>query len=206
MALLRPRHTLLPPTLLALLDRSAEILSGLGEGYEECLRGLGALRGRLEQGRLHLPVLGQFRRGKSTLLNALLGEPVLPTSVGPVTAIPPLVFSGEVTALVVHVDEGLPPVVAAPGEPLPRFLDRFVTEGANPKNRPGVSHVEVWHLAPILRAGVVLIATPGIGSTFRHNTEATRPCSSSPPIRRSPRKRSPSSERCGRRYVVCSSC
>jgi SpoVK/Ycf46/Vps4 family AAA+-type ATPase len=48
-----------------------------------------------------------------------------------------------------------------------------VTETGNPKNRLGVSQVEIFHPAPILRHGVVLIDTPGIGSTLRHNTEAT---------------------------------
>jgi hypothetical protein len=48
----------------------------------------------------------------------------------------------------------------------------FVTEDANPKNEKGVLQVEITHPAAILR-DVVLIDTPGIGSTYRHNTEAT---------------------------------
>jgi hypothetical protein len=42
-----------------------------------------------------LAVLGQFKRGKSTLLNALLGEPLLPTSVVPLTAIPTFLRAGR---------------------------------------------------------------------------------------------------------------
>ena len=49
----------------------------------------------------------------------------------------------------------------------------FVTEEGNPKNRLGVMQVEILHPAPILEHGVVLIDTPGIGSTFTHNTEST---------------------------------
>jgi DNA phosphorothioation-dependent restriction protein DptG len=48
-----------------------------------------------------------------------------------------------------------------------------VTEGGNPKNRLGVTEVDVVLPAPILSKGVVLIDTPGIGSTYRHNTQAT---------------------------------
>ena len=62
---------------------------------------------------------------------------------------------------------------AANAEELDEFLSQYVAEEANPANRLGVSHVEVFHPASILRAGVVLIDTPGIGSTHRHNTEAT---------------------------------
>ncbi len=53
------------------------------------------------------------------------------------------------------------------------FLEEYVTEAANPGNRLGINHVEVASPAEILSRGVVLIDTPGIGSTFRHNTEAT---------------------------------
>ena len=42
-------------------------------------------------------VLGQFKRGKSTLLNALLGVPLLPTGVTPVTAIPTFIKAGTKT-------------------------------------------------------------------------------------------------------------
>ena len=41
----------------------------------------------LERGELWIVVVGQFKRGKSTLLNALLGEAVLPTGVVPVTSV-----------------------------------------------------------------------------------------------------------------------
>ena len=49
----------------------------------------------------------------------------------------------------------------------------FVTEEGNPKNRLGVEEVEILHPAPILQHGVVLIDTPGVGSTFTHNTRST---------------------------------
>ena len=55
---------------------------------------------------------------------------------------------------------------------LNKHLMEFVTEASNPRNEKGVSHVEVTHPAPIL-LDVVLIDTPGIGSTYRHNTEMT---------------------------------
>ena len=52
------------------------------------------------------------------------------------------------------------------------LLREFVTEEENPGNGKCVLHVEITHPAPVLR-DVVLIDTPGIGSTYRHNTEAT---------------------------------
>jgi hypothetical protein len=52
------------------------------------LQRLDSLRQRIAANRFHLALLGQFKRGKSTLLNALLGADVLPTGVIPVTGIP----------------------------------------------------------------------------------------------------------------------
>ena len=48
-----------------------------------------------------------------------------------------------------------------------------MTEKENPRNRLGVVSVEVEYPSALLQAGVVLIDTPGIGSTFHHNTEVT---------------------------------
>ena len=135
---------------------------------------LDELEKRLSQGRFHLAVLGQVKRGKSTLLNALLGEDVLPTSVIPLTAIPTFIQYGEKRLLRVRYNDNRPDTKLK-GEPtqwLNKQLMGFVTEDANPRNEKGVLQVEITHPAEILR-DVVLIDTPGIGSTYRHNTEAT---------------------------------
>jgi hypothetical protein len=58
------------------------------------------LRSRLLEQRLQIAVLGQFKRGKSTLLNAILGEPVLPTGVVPLTAVPTFIRWGH--AIIAH--------------------------------------------------------------------------------------------------------
>jgi GTPase SAR1 family protein len=163
------------PDLFGLLSAAVQCLERLGGGYEHLAVQLENLRERLAQGRFHLAVLGQFKRGKSTLLNALLGEAVLPTAVVPLTAAPTFIRPGQTPAARVHFQDERPPEgsKADNAEELARFLGGFVTETGNPKNKLGVAYVEVFHPAAILGKGVVLIDTPGIGSTFRHNTEAT---------------------------------
>lgn len=157
------------------LSHAVRQIEGLGEAYAVSLRQLGDLRERLVRGRFHLAVLGQFKRGKSTLLNALLGDAVLPTAVVPLTAIPTFLRPGSrLEARVEFQDNREAEVFSGKNvEDLHAFLARFVTEEGNPKNKLGVLQVEVVHPASILAKGVVLIDTPGIGSTFRHNTEAT---------------------------------
>lgn len=156
------------------LARLAELLVRLGpEGAPE-RAALAELQARLRNKRFHLAVLGQFKRGKSTLLNALLGEDVLPASVVPLTAIPTFLVSGPERRVIVHFADGRTEERVPDGGEggLLSLLSGYVTEEANPHNRLGLSHVEVRHPSPLL-AGVTLIDTPGIGSTLRHNTEAT---------------------------------
>ncbi len=161
--------------LSLLLKHTSSLVDGVGPVFTSQAQSLRDLLGRLREQRFHLAVLGQFKRGKSTLLNALLGEDVLPASVIPLTAIPTFVHAGNErhARVVFSSDNSSIERVAASAKDLNEFLATYVTEEANPANQLGVSRVEVFHPAPILRAGVVLIDTPGIGSTHRHNTEAT---------------------------------
>src|SRR5713101_8280435 len=46
-----------------------------------------ALAERIAEGRFYVACVGQFKRGKSTLLNALIGDPILPAGVAPVTSV-----------------------------------------------------------------------------------------------------------------------
>lgn len=127
-----------------------------------------ALLQRLGEGQLHLAVLGQFKRGKSTLLNALLGAPVLPEGVLPVTAIPTFLYGASQPHLEVFTD-GVPEPQAYSVTELPRF----VAESHNPQNHRGVQRVNLFYPASLLQEGLVLIDTPGIGSTNENNTETT---------------------------------
>ena len=159
----------------SLFERLSSCLGELGPEFARDQQRFAELRKRLDEGRFHLAVLGQFKRGKSTLLNALLGEPLLPTSVVPLTAIPTFLHAGPLRQAKVAYTNGRPgeQVTADEARRIAMFLEKYVTEAANPGNRLGINHVEVASPAEILSRGVVLIDTPGIGSTFRHNTEAT---------------------------------
>jgi len=158
-----------------LLNDAASLVDSINPAFIPQADNLRHLLQRLQEQRFHLAVLGQFKRGKSTLLNALLGEEALPVSVIPLTAIPTFIRAGDQRHARVIFNNGSSSIerAAANAEDLNDFLAQYVTEEANPANRLGVSQVEVLHPAPILREGVVLIDTPGIGSTHRHNTEAT---------------------------------
>jgi GTPase Era involved in 16S rRNA processing len=133
-----------------------------------------SLRERLEHQRFQLAVLGQFKRGKSTFINALLGAPLLPIAVVPLTAVPVFISWRSLPLVQVHYADRRPDEELSSDEPhaIRDFLFKFVSEEANPTNRLGVDRVDLFHPAAILANGLVLIDTPGVGSTFRHNTEA----------------------------------
>ncbi len=119
----------------------------------------------LEQNILRVVALGQFKRGKSTLLNALLGVRLLPTGATPVTSISTLVRWAPNPSLTVRYMRGESEQVAI--EELPAF----VVEARNPDNILGVDLVEVGYPAAVLEDGLLLVDTPGIGSTDRRATE-----------------------------------
>jgi hypothetical protein len=122
---------------------------------------------RAEEGRFHLAVLGQFKRGKSTLLNALVGTRVLPMGVTPVTSVPTVIRWGPLSARIRRGD--------AEWHSIPiGGLGEYVSEAHNPGNRKGVGAVEVFIPHPLLEHGLCLVDTPGIGSTFEANTLAAR--------------------------------
>jgi GTP-binding protein EngB required for normal cell division len=130
------------------------------------LRACEALSG--ENPPLDVAVLGQFKSGKSSLLNAVLGENVFPVGVLPLTAVITRAVAGpERVVRVTHHDGSVEEVA-------PAQLAEFVTEAGNPGNRRQVAVADVH--TPALRdwPGVRLVDTPGLGSVFAHNTEATR--------------------------------
>lgn len=123
---------------------------------------------RLAAGRFFVACVGQFKRGKSTVLNALVEDRVLPAGVTPVTSAVTILRHGAEPRATVFYAAGVSEDIAVDDVPL------YVTEEHNHENTRGVAAVEVFLPAPILASGLCLVDTPGIGSTFAANTEATR--------------------------------
>jgi Dynamin family len=128
---------------------------------------LSRLAERLERDEFNLVVVGAFKRGKSTVVNALLGAPVLPTGVLPLTSVVTRLRWGTASTAEIRSTDGT--AMRIPVEE----LDGFVTEAANPENRLGVASAEVQLPADLLRSGGVIVDTPGVGSTLAHNTDTT---------------------------------
>lgn len=144
----------------------ASSIAALRGEHSAVLR-LQRLEERLRRGAFNVAILGEFKRGKSTLVNALLGRPVLPAGVLPLTSIPTRVSWGSEPAATISFEGGPPRTVSLDA------LAGYVTEAGNPGNRLGVASAEVAVPSPLLRSGVVIVDTPGVGSTLEHNTDMT---------------------------------
>ena len=159
--------------LLSLINTGQNILNELPEFYTEQTN-LQELRKRLASSQFYLAVLGQFKRGKSTLLNALIGEELLPAAVVPLTSIPTFISWGKYRLIRVSFkNDRIIEQRFDNTEEARKFLAQYVTENQNPENKLGVTQVEVEHPSTLLQRGMILIDTPGIGSTLQHNTETT---------------------------------
>jgi ribosome biogenesis GTPase A len=152
--------------MLATLDELLGLARGLAA--DSASRNLAAARTRIEEDRFNLVVLGEFKRGKSTLINALLERDVLPVGVVPLTSVVTAIGAGDRDKLVIRYTDG-----HEDERPL-HELALYVTEARNPENRLGVelARIELDHA--LLRAGLELVDTPGIGSIHSHNTEVAR--------------------------------
>jgi len=116
---------------------------------------------------LDVVVLGQFKAGKSSLINDLLEKEILPVGVLPVTAIITRIFFG---------DEEKATITFLNGQKVEKplgDLQNYVTEKRNPENKKQVALVDIT--LPSLKTFKKLrfIDTPGLGSAFEHNTTVT---------------------------------
>jgi GTP-binding protein EngB required for normal cell division len=123
---------------------------------------------RVSEGRFYVACIGQFKRGKSTVLNALVGENVLPTGVVPITTIPTIVRHG--TRLVARVRFETSGWTDIPVE----AVVQYVSEDKNPENAKHVAALEIFVPSPLLATGMCFVDTPGLGSVFTGNTAATQ--------------------------------
>ena len=127
-----------------------------------------SLAERIAEGRFYVACVGQFKRGKSTLLDALVGEAVLPAGVIPVTAVPTVIRYGQHRAARVQAANRVWTAIAL------EEVAQYVSEEHNPENAKGITGVEIFLPAPMLASGMCFVDTPGLGSVFAGNTAATQ--------------------------------
>jgi hypothetical protein len=117
---------------------------------------------RLGQPDLNALVVGEFKQGKSTLVNALLNVPLCPVSDELATVVPTIVrHGGEASAEVVaDADEGAEPERRPIGL---GEIPAWASEQGNTDNTRSIRAVEIRVPRRLLASGLALVDTPGVG-------------------------------------------
>jgi len=148
-----------------LRDRIFACIDSIQAIENACEDDCSELKEKLETNTFNLVVVGQFKRGKTCLINALLGADILPVAVVPLTSIVTILTYGEFLNTQVFFSDGKVALIE------PKRLAEYVTETGNPKNIKNVREVLVNFPSAYLKDGVRLIDTPGVGSVYLHNTD-----------------------------------
>lgn len=119
---------------------------------------------KLENKNLTVSIIGQFKRGKSTLANAILEDEILPVGIVPITSAVTKVVYGKKRAEVRFFNGRAEEI------PFSR-LSEFISEQENADNKLGVSEVEIGWPSRFLKHGITFVDTPGVGSFHQNNTE-----------------------------------
>lgn len=143
------------------------------QGAQEALARLEAAHGRLTEGRLTVLVCGEFDRGKSTLVNALLGETeeLFPVGASYTTNAVTTVSHGpeeRIDVTLEHLDGTVEERRVERED-----LARYTTEHDGPPGDERVLSVRVFTPNARLAGGLTLVDTPGVGGVHREHTAAT---------------------------------
>lgn len=122
-------------------------------------------------GIFRLVIMGEIKKGKSSFINALLGvEELVPTSSDVATSTVYKIHYAKEPRYRVFFEpetEKTPLIITA------EELAIYGTEKGNPGNEKRVDFIEVAYPAPLLRSGLVIIDTPGLGGLFKEHKKIT---------------------------------
>ena len=127
----------------------------------------------LREGVFRLLVLGDMKRGKSTFLNALIGEKLLPSDVNPCTALLTILRYGKEKTVTVHFNDDTPPEKID----FKSFKHRYTIDPTEAKQLqqqqklafPNVDYAVVEYPLNLLEKGIEIVDSPGLNDTEARN-------------------------------------
>lgn len=117
-----------------------------------------------------IPVIGNQGMGKSTLINSLLKENILPNDADETTCVPVEVSYDDNERAEVEFENGSKTIVVNTREELNAYVDN----NENPANNKGVEVIRLYRKSDILRNGVTIVDLPGVGSITNANEKTTK--------------------------------
>jgi hypothetical protein len=148
---------------LGAIDTTVRVAAALGR--PDLARELGLVRERLLDPAFTVLIIGEFKQGKSSLVNALLGTAACPVDDDVATAVPTVLRWSDAWTAAVYLapESGEQDLTDLRTEVPVDQVGGYVTEAANPENVKQVRSVELGLPAPLLQNGLVLVDTPGVG-------------------------------------------
>ena len=154
--------------LVPVVDEARALASG--SGRDDLSAVLDQLAERLARTDTVVCVVGEFKKGKSALINALLGSAICPVDDDLATTTVTVVrYSATPTAVVRRREAGELLVEAIS----PEDVGGWVAERDGQETRRGVEVVEVGLPDPFLERGIALVDTPGVGGLNAAHAAAT---------------------------------
>ena len=156
--------------LVAIVDDVGRFASSTGR--TDLARRLENTHSRLLDPHVRVIGVGEFKKGKSKLINALVNAPVCPVDDDVATSVPTSVGYGEEPDawVTVQAQEDTPP--EARRVPIDE-LAAFVSEQGNPGNERRILAAEVVLPRELLKGGLRLVDSPGVGGLDSTNALAT---------------------------------
>lgn len=150
-----------------ILDAACEAYELFSSGEEACktqMKQTEVLIDKLNTKSITLSVIGQFKRGKSTLSNCILGKSFMPVGIVPITSAVTKVVYGDEDAKVYFENGEIKPVAI-------KQLSEYISEQKNSNNELGVKEVVIQTKSDFLSKGICYVDTPGVGSFHKNNTD-----------------------------------
>jgi replication fork clamp-binding protein CrfC len=144
-----------------------------GLGLETEIEDIEIASKNLRSGVFRLLVLGDMKRGKSTFLNALIGENLLPSDVNPCTAVLTVLRYGSHKKVTVYFNDGR----SSEQLDFQEFKHKYTIDPAEAKQLeqekkqafPGVDYAVVEYPLPLLEKGIEIVDSPGLNDTEARN-------------------------------------
>jgi signal recognition particle receptor subunit beta len=131
---------------------------------EDLAERLTSTRALLSDTSVTVHVVGEFKQGKSSLINALLGVAVCPVDDDIATCVPTEVRYAEQVSAIANFESASGSGGGGWTEPIPPAqLSGYVSESGNAGNHRRLRSVAVGLNRPLLSQGLVLVDTPGVG-------------------------------------------
>lgn len=167
------QHKKRKETLLALLDRAKNYFTSIDE--EQKASSVAQFTKALEEGDFSIVVVGEFSAGKSTFLNALMGDRYLPS------------FTSETTATInflkhrskspnehtLQIDYKDPSVPVKFAEATKESIAKNVSTLGGDKVVQDIESVTLYLDSPLLEQGITLVDSPGLNGIAKGHAEVT---------------------------------